>query len=90
MEVKILSEGKDFIKIELIGETHTLANALRNELNNDSSVNVAGYTKDHPLVGNPVLLVKTDGKKDVKKILMGAVDRLKKKNFELLSLIKKI
>jgi|TARA_Y100000034_G_C6893287_1_gene411373 DNA-directed RNA polymerase subunit L len=84
MEVKILEEEKGFIKIEIIGEDHTLANALRKELWNDSHVKVAGYNIDHPLVGNPVLIVETDGKEDPKKALNSAVDRLKKKNSELL------
>ena len=90
MEVKILEQAKDFIKVELVGEDHTLANVLRDELNNDSHVVVSGYKRDHPLVGSPVLIVKTDGKEDPRKAVDACVTRLKKKNSELLTQIKKI
>ena len=90
MELRIIGEGKDFIKIELVGEDHTLANALKNELENDSHVKVAGYTKEHPLVSNPILMVKTDGKEAPKKAIESCVDRLKKKNSEYLVQIKKL
>ena len=90
MEIKILEKGKDFIKIELVGEGHTLANALKDELHNDEHVNVSGYIRDHPLVGNPILMLKTDGKQDPLKSLDLVIARLKKKNLELLSYVKKI
>jgi len=90
MEVNILEQGKDFIKIELVGENHTLANALRDELNNDSHVTVSGYKRDHPLVGSPILVVKTDSKEDPMKSIEGCINRLKKKNSDLLLQVKKI
>jgi len=90
METKVLEEGKNFIKIELIGEDHTLSNALRNELNKDSHVEVAGYTYEHPLISNPILIVKTDGKESPNKAISVCVSRLKKKNSEFLLKIKKL
>ncbi len=90
MEIRIIEEGKDFIKLELVAEDHTLANALKNELENDSHVKVAGYTKEHPLVSNPILMVKTDGKESSRKALDASVDRLKKKNSAFLAQIKKL
>jgi DNA-directed RNA polymerase subunit L len=88
MELKILEESKDFLKLEIIGEDHTLANALRKELWNDSHVKIAGYNIEHPLIGSPILMVDTDGKEDPKKALFGAADRLKKLNLEFLSKFK--
>ncbi len=90
MELRIVEEGKDFVKLELVGEGHTLANALKNELENDSHVKVAGYTKEHPLVSNPILMVKTDGKETPNKAIEACVDRLKKKNSAFLAQIKKL
>ena len=89
MEVNILEENKNFLKLEIKGEDHTLANYLRKELWQDKDVNVAGYNVEHPLVSSPVLIVETS-RGDPKKALMNAIDRLKKKNIELLSKIKKI
>ena len=90
MEIKIIDQGKDFVKIELIGETHTFANALKNEASNNPHVVVAGYTYEHPLVDNPIIMVKTDGKKDPKKILSDVINEIKKKNSEFLLKIKKL
>jgi DNA-directed RNA polymerase subunit L len=89
MEVKILESSKDSIKIELIGEDHTFANALRKELWNNSGVKLAGYNVEHPLVSNPVLVVDSDGKQDPKKILLKAVEDLRKKNLIIIEKLKK-
>jgi len=88
MEVKILEESKERLKIEIIGEDHTLGNVLSKELWNDKSVKVSGYKVDHPLMGNPILLVESD--KDAKKALFEAVERVKKRNQQLLELSKKL
>ena len=78
------------MKIELIGEDHTFANALRKELWNNPNVQLAGYNVEHPLISNPVLVVDTNGKEDPKKALLSAVEGLKKKNLDLISQIKKL
>ncbi len=88
MEIKVLEADKKSIKIELEGEDHTLANALRRELWEDTHVKIAGYNVDHPLIGSPILIVETDGKEDPKKALSSAVGRLKKKNADFLAKIK--
>jgi DNA-directed RNA polymerase subunit L len=88
MEINILKEEKNSLKIEIKGEDHTLANALRRELWNGAHVKIAGYSIDHPLVGSPILIVETEGKEDAKKTLLSCVDRLKKKNSDFLSKIK--
>lgn len=88
MELKILEESKGTLKVEILGEDHTLANSLRKELWSDSHVKIAGYEIEHPLVGSPVLIVETDGKEDPKKALAAAAERLKKRNSELLTKFK--
>jgi len=90
MEVKILHSDKDSIKVELIGEDHTFANALRKELWNNSSVKLAGYSVEHPLISNPVLVVDGDGKQDPKKILLKSAEELRKKNLVLIEKLKKL
>ena len=83
MEIAILEESKDVLKIKIIGETHTIPNELRKELWNDSHVTVSGYSLEHPLIGSPVLILETDGKEDARKSLSGAIERIKKRNKEL-------
>ncbi len=74
MEVKVLEKTKDLLKLEIVGETHTLCNLLREELWNQD-VDIAAYHIEHPLVSNPVLVVSS---KDPKKSLEKAIDSLKK------------
>lgn len=90
MEIRILEESKKSIKVEMIGEDHTLADALRQELWNDSDVTISGYNIEHPLISSPILIVETSGKKEARKALLEAAERLKKKNNTLLVDIQKI
>ena len=86
MELKVLEKSKTKLKLEVIGEDHTLCNALRKELWNDDNVKVSGYNLPHSIVGNPTLVVEAA---DAKKALMDAVKRLKKNNSEFLEQFKK-
>ncbi|MBI2670952.1 DNA-directed RNA polymerase subunit L [Candidatus Woesearchaeota archaeon] len=85
MEIKPIEQSKDRLKIEIIGEDHTLSNAIRKELWLDSHVKVAGYNIEHSLVSNPVMLIETDGSENPKKSLQIAIDNLRKRNKELIS-----
>jgi len=89
MEINILEQEGNILKIEIKGEGHTLCNALRKELWNDKETAVAGYNIDHPLVGQPILILETQ-KENPKKVLLRAIEGLKKKNKELLEEIDKI
>ncbi|MBI4149547.1 DNA-directed RNA polymerase subunit L [Candidatus Woesearchaeota archaeon] len=75
MDVKILEEEKNRLVFEIHGEGHTLANALRKELWQDKHTTAAGYQMDHPLLGNPKMVVETDGKAP-RKAVEEAVSRL--------------
>jgi DNA-directed RNA polymerase subunit L len=82
MEINVLEEKPKRMVFELKGESHTLCNALREELWNDKSITVSAYNISHPLVGVPKFIIETDGDKEPKKALKDAVSRLKKKNAE--------
>ncbi len=77
MEIDVLDEKKDKIIFELKGTSHTLCNALKNELQNDSHVKVATYAVKHPLVNVPKMIVETDGA-NPRKVVADAAKRLKK------------
>ncbi|RME55018.1 DNA-directed RNA polymerase subunit L [Candidatus Woesearchaeota archaeon] len=89
MKVKIIENSKNRIKFELEGRQHTLCNALSSELWNDKDITAAGYTLEHPLISNSILVVETKSG-DAKKALLKAIDRLKKTNNEFLGLCKKV
>ena len=88
MEIKILDDKKNKLIVEAKGIGHTLCNVIKSELWNDKDVAVAGYTLEHPLIGSSILIVETS-KGDPKKALLSAIDRLKKKNKEYMSAVKK-
>ena len=88
MEIKILNEDKNRIEFEVIGEDHTLCNAVRNELWNQNNVNVSAYNIKHPLVSNPIMLVEVS-KGDPKTALNSAVSSLKKQIKELKDIFSK-
>ncbi|MDO8740664.1 MAG: DNA-directed RNA polymerase subunit L [Candidatus Woesearchaeota archaeon] len=78
MEIKVLEENKNKLMIEISGEGHTLSNALREELQNDKSVKIAGYNIRHPMVGKPKFIVETEGRETAREALEEAAKRLKK------------
>ncbi|WP_456467730.1 RpoL/Rpb11 RNA polymerase subunit family protein [Archaeoglobus sp.] len=68
MEVKIVEIGEDFVKLILKGEEHTYLNLLQHYLVEDEDVVVARYNISHPLVGEPQLYVRTNGKNPLEAI----------------------
>ena len=78
MEVKFLEDTKEKLKIEIMGEGHTLCNPLVKELWNDKSVEIAGYNIDHSLVSNPILIVQSNNAKiSLKKAIEGLSKKVK-------------
>ncbi len=88
MELKILEDEKNRLKFEIKGEEHSFCNALRKELWDDKNTEMAGYFIEHALVSYPVFIV--EAAKDPRKVIMDAIERLKKRNKELTEKFKKI
>ena len=82
MEISIIEHGKNRLVFELKGEGHTFCNALRKELWNDENTNISDYNISHSLVSNPYFVVEVS-KGDPKRVILSAVERLRKKNKEL-------
>jgi DNA-directed RNA polymerase subunit L len=83
MEVKILKKEKNELKVELVGEDHTLCNLIQNTLL-DENVELAGYDLPHPLSRRPVIYIKT--KKGIKadKSLENALNKISKRTHEFM------
>jgi len=78
MEIKILEDTKEKLKLEIKGEGHTLCNPLVKELWKDSNVEVAGYNIDHSLVSNPLLVIEAkNAKTALKKAISGLSKNIK-------------
>jgi DNA-directed RNA polymerase subunit L len=89
MEIKVLESEKNKLKFEIVGKSHTLANLITKELWNDDDVVVSGYNVKHPQTSNVVVIIQTN-KKDPKKVLLEALNNLKKRSSEFKSQFKKI
>lgn len=61
MELNILSKTDNELEVELVGETHTLLNILRDLLIKDKRVEAAFYDMKHVSISEPILYMKTDG-----------------------------
>lgn len=59
MKVEIIESKPKFLKIKIVGEDHTLLGPLTYNLIEDDRVEFATYDIEHPLVGEPLLRVKT-------------------------------
>ncbi len=77
MEIMILEEKKDKMVFELKGASHTICNALKDELLTDKHVKAATYAIKHPLVNVPKMVIETDGVAP-RKVIADAAKRLKK------------
>jgi DNA-directed RNA polymerase subunit L len=88
MEIKIIEEAKKKVIFEIRGESHTLCNALKEELRNDKHVTVVSYFVSHPDIDEPTFTIETDGASP-KKALMDAVKRIKKENDKFLKVFQK-
>ncbi|MBR9693014.1 DNA-directed RNA polymerase subunit L [Candidatus Woesearchaeota archaeon] len=77
MELNILEKKKNRLIFELEGADHTLCNALKVALWEDSDVKVATYTIKHPLLAVPKFIIETKSK-DADKALITAIGKVKK------------
>ena len=59
MKLKTLKRDKRELRLEVGGESHSFCNALQHFLLKDDTVEFAGYNIQHPLVGNPVIYLRT-------------------------------
>jgi len=86
MDIKILKKTPDEIRIEVMGEGHTLCNLLQKALLEDETVETGGYSLQHPLVSNPVVYVRMKEKRKPEKrpetALKEAAERVRQRGRE--------
>lgn len=77
-KLKLHKKEKNELQIELIGEGSTICIMLQNTLFNDNTVEFAGYNIAHPLIANPILYVRTKGRRRPENALIEAARVLSK------------
>lgn len=78
MQLNVLTETKGVLKLELTGETHTLANLLR-EQSWLTGATQAAYAVDHPSMSQPVITIRGP---NPKKTLSEAATRIAEQSNE--------
>lgn len=79
MKLNIVKEEEGYVEVEFGGESHTLLNLLQSSLLEDPAVEMAGYTRPHPLMDRSRLFIRFKGKKDPMTILKKAADNAEAK-----------
>ncbi|MGQ9460025.1 MAG: DNA-directed RNA polymerase subunit L [Candidatus Bathyarchaeaceae archaeon] len=77
MKVKVLEKTSNELKIQVEGEGHTFSNVLQKVLLEDDTVEMAGYHIQHPLIGNPMIYVRTKGKQKPEATLREATKKIR-------------
>jgi DNA-directed RNA polymerase subunit L len=80
MKLNIIKEEEGYVEVEFGGESYTLLNLLQSSLLEDSAVEMAGYTRPHPLMDRSRLFIRFKGKKaNPMEILKKAADNAEAK-----------
>ena len=79
MKLRIVSEEDGRLEMEVGGEGHTLLNLLQSSLLENKNVNMAGYSKPHPLMDRSSLFITVKRGKDPKKTLIESAEDAKAK-----------
>ena len=82
MQVKVLEKKANELKLEIEGEDHTFCNVLQKALLEDDTIEMAGYNIPHPLVSNPIVYVRTKGRREPETALRNAAEKIRKRNKE--------
>lgn len=77
MELRIIKNEPSELNFELVGVDQSLPQILVEKLNKEKSVVFAASKVAHPLVANPVVIVKTKGKK-AQDVVVKALEEMKK------------
>ncbi len=89
MNIKVLEKESNELRIEILGEGHTFCNVLQKALLEDETIEMAGYNVPHPLVSNPVIYVRTKGKRHPETALREAAEKIRANNKEFRASLEK-
>ena len=83
MQLKVLKQTDNELKIEVEGEGHTLFNLMESVLLEDPKVEFASYNMPHPLISNTVVTVRTSEGKKPEEALKEACEKILQRGKEL-------
>jgi len=89
MKINITKREPGYIALDFGGEGHTLLNLLQSSLLEDKRVEMAGYSKPHPLMDRSKFFIRLRKGDNVLEVLKDAADRAEGKLDEFLTLFEK-
>jgi DNA-directed RNA polymerase subunit L len=75
MDVKIVENKKDSLRVEVYGTDHAMMNLIREKLSADKDVEFSTYSEPHPLLDGFVITVKGKKPEDSLKTAIAAVKK---------------
>ncbi|MBN1683077.1 DNA-directed RNA polymerase subunit L [Candidatus Bathyarchaeota archaeon] len=85
MKINVVKEEENYIEAEFGGEGHTLLNLVQSSLLEDPNVEMAGYTKTHPLMDKSILFIKMRNGKNPYDALKKATENAEQKLSEFIT-----
>ena len=82
MQIKVLDRAPNELRFEIEGESHTLCNLLEKVLLEDETVDIAEYNVPHPLTSNPIVYIRTKGRRRPETALKEATRKILQKGKE--------
>jgi DNA-directed RNA polymerase subunit L len=79
MKLNILKQEEGYVEVEFGNEGHTFLNLLQSSLLEDPAVEMAGYTRPHPLMDRSRLFIKMKKKANPLESLKKAADNAEAK-----------
>lgn len=89
MKVTKMDSSDEELRLEVKGEGHTFCNALQNFLLKDPAIEFSGYNIVHPLVGEPILNIRTTNNKRPEQSAIDAATALQQELDEIKTTFKK-
>ena len=89
MKINITKQEDKIIEMDFSGEGHTLLNLIQSSLLEDSNVEMAGYTKPHPLMDRSRLFIQLKKKENPLEVIKRASMKVNGKLDEFLELFDK-
>ena len=77
MRMRVVEKSANELKIEIEGEGHTFCNVLQRAILEDDTIDMAGYNIPHPLVSNPIVYVRTRGRRKPETALRDAAEKVR-------------
>ena len=89
MKINIAKRETGYVEMDFSGEGHTLLNLLQSSLLEDDNVEMAGYSKPHPLMDRSRLFIRLRKGDDITGVLKKAADNAEGKLDEFLAQFEK-